>query len=83
MDCIKQLKMITLVKVKQKLKSCNILHILQGEYMSLSLENGHIVYQYYLGDGSYGRIPTDFKYNRNKWVSVALIRNGYFGELLL
>ena len=51
--------------------------------MSLSLENGHIVYQYYLGDGSYARIPTDFKYNRNKWVSVALIRNGYFGELLL
>ena len=48
--------------------------------MSLSLENGHVVFQFYLGEGTYGRIQTDFKYNRNKWVSVTLLRNGFFGE---
>ena len=48
--------------------------------MSLSLENGHVVFQYYLGEGSFGRIQTAFKYNRNKWVSVTLLRNGYYGE---
>ena len=48
--------------------------------MILSLENGHVVFQFYLGNGSYARERTEFKYNTNKWVSVGVARRGYAGE---
>ncbi|KAL4235534.1 Laminin subunit alpha-2 [Mactra antiquata] len=52
-----------------------------GEFMSLELRNGKIVFSYYLGAGTYGYIETELKYNRNKWVNVAIARSGYFALL--
>ncbi|WAR23621.1 LAMA2-like protein, partial [Mya arenaria] len=52
-----------------------------GEYMALELENGHVVFKYYLGQGSLGQLQTVMKYNRNQWVSVAAARSGLMGLL--
>ena len=57
--------------------------VFQAEYISLSLEKGHVVFQYYLGNGTYGRLQSEFKHNTNKWVSVAVARRLYSGEFLL
>lgn len=57
--------------------------VFQAEFISVSLENGHVVFQYNLGNGSYAREQTEFKYNTNKWVSLAVSRRFYIGEFLL
>lgn len=52
----------------------------QAEFMAIELENGFVVFKYYLGQGSFGRIQSALKYNRNQWVSVAAARSGLLGR---
>ncbi|KAH3697066.1 hypothetical protein DPMN_084551 [Dreissena polymorpha] len=52
-----------------------------SEFMAIELENGFVVFKYYLGQGSYGRIQSEMKYNRNQWVSVAAARSGLLAVL--
>ncbi|KAL3869140.1 hypothetical protein ACJMK2_041857 [Sinanodonta woodiana] len=47
-----------------------------GEFTSVELQNGQVVFQFYLGANTYGRIASELKYNRNKWVEVSIDRLG-------
>jgi hypothetical protein len=50
--------------------------------MSLELRNGKIVFNFYLGEGTYGTMQTEQRYNTKKWVSVAVARSGLLGRVM-
>ncbi|XP_053394147.1 laminin subunit alpha-2-like isoform X2 [Mercenaria mercenaria] len=52
-----------------------------GEYMSLELRNGKVVFNFYLGEGTYGTLETESRYNTKNWVSVAAARSGLLALL--
>jgi len=58
------------------------LFIYQGEFLSIELENGNVVFNFYLGEDSFWQLRTEYKYNRNKWVSVAVARSGLIGRVM-
>lgn len=56
-----------------------LIYLLQGDFLSLSLENNRVVLKFYLGGVSFARLESNKSYANNSWVGIRAEREGSQG----
>lgn len=56
-----------------------LIYLLQGDFLSLSLENNRVVLKFYLGGVSFSRLESNKSYANNSWVGIRAEREGSQG----
>lgn len=56
-----------------------LIYLLQGDFLSLSLENNRVVLKFYLGGVSFARLESNKSYANNTWVGIRAEREGSQG----
>lgn len=56
-----------------------LIYLLQGDFLSLTLENNRVVLKFYLGGVSFARLESNKSYANNSWVRIRAEREGSQG----